>query len=422
MAKAIDPENEIQTLSTEDYLKQDLKKYNLPDAKINQLKKDYAGLSVIDNQTLESAKKARQEVRSYRISVEAKRKELKAVSMAYGQGVDAEAKRLTALLQEIEEPVDKQIKKFEEIKEQEKAEKRRLFQEKINLRISQLGSAGVSFNGSQYTDGADLTLSPLQLEDMPDDQFTFFVKMAESAAAEKAALAAEIENKRLADLAELEAAKLEIKKQQDAIELQKKQMQDQADQLAAQQKKIDDQKIAEAQMAKSKLFSARSNVLTDLGFSFSRFSPTATKSFSRVCSLELDVANLADFSDENFEIFLESVNKDLDEKYRENDKEEELYKKTLQEQADAKALADLEEKQKQEKAAADAKMEAKLREAQLAPDKEKLKTLSDLLRCFTDDQRKTEFKTKTSEKIHAETIVLLEKTYTFVLDKINTLR
>jgi colicin import membrane protein len=80
---------------------------------------------VTTSKGMDEAKKARAEVRSYRVSLEKVRKEIKAPALERSRLIDEEAKRITAELQAIEEPIDEQIKAEERRKEEEKAAKAR---------------------------------------------------------------------------------------------------------------------------------------------------------------------------------------------------------------------------------------------------------------------------------------------------------
>lgn len=80
-------------------------KYNIRDEAISQLREKYASLKIIDKESHKAVLAAISDIRGRRTAVEAKRKELKAVSLDYGRRIDAEAKRITVLLEEIEEPL-----------------------------------------------------------------------------------------------------------------------------------------------------------------------------------------------------------------------------------------------------------------------------------------------------------------------------
>ena len=121
----------------EDYIKTELQKYNITDAFIYELKNKYLNLKVENindqyNYTL--AKQGHQEVKSIRIEIEKKRKELKSSVLEYGRAVDSEAKRLTSEVNEIEEHLLEQRKIVEDEKERirkEKQEAERIEAERI---------------------------------------------------------------------------------------------------------------------------------------------------------------------------------------------------------------------------------------------------------------------------------------------------
>ena len=108
------------------FVKQELKKYNLPDAEIAQMEKDFLILKVKDPRDLDAynlCKVRHQEVRDIRVSIEKKRKELKAGSIAFGKAIEAEAKRLTVAVLKIETHLLIQRKVVEDDQERKHREK-----------------------------------------------------------------------------------------------------------------------------------------------------------------------------------------------------------------------------------------------------------------------------------------------------------
>lgn len=69
---------------------------------------------------MDAAKRDRAEVRDLRVALEKKRVELKAPALERSRLIDAEAKRITLELEELEKPIDQQIKAEEQRKEAEK--------------------------------------------------------------------------------------------------------------------------------------------------------------------------------------------------------------------------------------------------------------------------------------------------------------
>ena len=100
--------------------------YNETAAAIAVLREKYCTVfDVTTTKGMEEAKKARAEVKGYRVALEKVRKEIKAPALERSRLIDEEAKRITAELQAIEEPIDQAIKAEEQRKEDEKAAKAR---------------------------------------------------------------------------------------------------------------------------------------------------------------------------------------------------------------------------------------------------------------------------------------------------------
>ncbi len=98
--------------------------YTQTAAAIAILREKHSGpFEVTTTKGMDEAKKARAEVKGYRIALENVRKEIKAPALERSRLIDEEAKRITAELLAIEEPIDQQIKEEERRKEEEKAAK-----------------------------------------------------------------------------------------------------------------------------------------------------------------------------------------------------------------------------------------------------------------------------------------------------------
>lgn len=133
---------------TQEYVKKELKKYNLPDAKIAELKDKYLKLKVksiedIDNYM--ACKSAHQEVKGLRIAVEKKRVELKASSVAFGRAIDTEAKRLTTDISEVEDHlltqrkvIEDEKKRIQEAKEQREREEQEQLKKEEEARLERI--------------------------------------------------------------------------------------------------------------------------------------------------------------------------------------------------------------------------------------------------------------------------------------------
>jgi len=96
--------------------------YSRTDAALHDLTGRYAGIvfDVTTKAGFEQARKARAELRTYRVDLEKVRVEIKAPALERCRLIDAEAKRITAALLALEDPIDAQIKAEEARREEER--------------------------------------------------------------------------------------------------------------------------------------------------------------------------------------------------------------------------------------------------------------------------------------------------------------
>lgn len=140
------------------FIESELKKFNVADAAIAEMKKEYTGLTIAgidDKEGYEKVHKARMLVRSKRTDVEKKRKELKADSLKFGRAVDAEALRITAMLEEIETPLSKEEERIDAEHERIKLEAEKKEKERIQKRIDALGKFNYVIDYAMVMDMTD---------------------------------------------------------------------------------------------------------------------------------------------------------------------------------------------------------------------------------------------------------------------------
>jgi len=109
-------------------------KYDITNVAIKQMETDYMVLTVQgleDEVGFNQVHEARMIVKTHRVAVEKKRKDLKAGALEFGRKVDSEAKRITALLEPIETHLQTEEDKVTKEKERIRAEKIRLEQERV---------------------------------------------------------------------------------------------------------------------------------------------------------------------------------------------------------------------------------------------------------------------------------------------------
>jgi len=186
------------------------------------LREKYSGqlFGVTTTKGMDEAKKARAEVRGYRVSLEKLRVELKAPALERTRLIDAEAKRITAELLAIEEPIDQQIKAEEQRKEEEKAAKARAEAARltsISAKISALRNR-VSAVAHQPATVIKAELENAIALELSADEFQEFLPDAQEALEETRKDLESALNARL--LYEAEQAQLKAKQEAEAARIQ----------------------------------------------------------------------------------------------------------------------------------------------------------------------------------------------------------
>lgn len=196
--------------------------YNQTAAALAMLNEKYSGqlFEVTTTKGMDEAKKARAEVRGYRVSLEKLRVELKAPALERTRLIDAEAKRITAELLAIEEPIDQQIKEEERRKEEEKAAKARAEAARltsISAKISALRNR-VSAVAHQPATVIKAELEKALALELSADEFQEFLQDAQEALGETRKDLESALNARL--LYEAEQAQLKAKQEAEAARIQ----------------------------------------------------------------------------------------------------------------------------------------------------------------------------------------------------------
>lgn len=183
MSEVINTVSEV-IKTDQDFINSQLKKYNVTDAALADIKQRYGELAVHgpdDKAGYDAVKAAIADVRSIRTGIEKKRKELKDLALRYGRAVDDEAKRLTSEVSKIED----RLKVEKERTDKEVEDKKNAA---MLLRTQALIDAGFIFDGNFYYAGS-VIIHPSKLMDYDDAAFDLTVKRG----------ATEIENLRRAE-------------------------------------------------------------------------------------------------------------------------------------------------------------------------------------------------------------------------------
>ena len=210
------------TVKTPDMIAQAIAQYNTPAAVIAKIQAEYLPLSVKEH-GISAVSGARKEVKRLRVSIESKRKELKADALTFGKAVDGEAKRLTELIVPVEQHLQEEEDVYEAGKVMEKRIKQEAAQRQTQERIDRLTAAGCT--------QVDL----LAVQSLTDDAFTLMLFDVEKAAYDRRIAAEELEIIRLEEQAR-QAEELRIRAEE--LEAERQAMREQQALIAAENARL----------------------------------------------------------------------------------------------------------------------------------------------------------------------------------------
>ena len=322
--------------------------YEITDKAIESLSEKYSGLSAGGSKGYKEVVAGISVIRSYRVKVEAKRKELKADSLAWGRKVDAEAKRITAALLEIEEPLKLAKKEVDDEKERIKQEKIRLEQERIEgIKAKIRGiSHPYSHLANSLSSEINEELDCLSLRDITEEDFQEFTSEAQ------AELARVVEQ-----LQAWHQQALDREERERQAEEERKRQAEEAERLRKEREEFEREQ-AEAQ--------AKAKAEQDERDRIERDRLEKIEAEERARQAKIDAENRR----------IEEESRKLEEERQAIEREKERAR--MEQEAKEKAERELKEKQESEEreriAREKAEAERKAREEALKPDREKLKT------------------------------------------------
>lgn len=222
----------------------EIKKFNLADSKIAELKEKCESLTIpalpADGDAegwkawraaLKAAKAGRTVVTKTRTAINNKREELKSDYLKIGRGIDDEAKRLKALVEPIEEMMDERIEAAENAEKERKEAAIRAEEAKTRQRVEALIEAGIRFTGSFYEIG-EIAMGVDNIKSLPDEAFEALRARVVKAKADE--VAAEAERARIAEEERQAAIEREaaVKRKEAELEAERKKMEEERAALA----------------------------------------------------------------------------------------------------------------------------------------------------------------------------------------------
>ena len=183
IVKAVDATFQQQNETVEDRVEIEIKKFNIADARIAELKEQFKDLEikdVYDKEGIKAVNEAVKIMRTLRTGVDAKHKELKSFYLNTGRGIDAEKNRIQELIAEVEEPLKAKKEAIEaeikRIKDEEEAKE----QKRLDDRVEALKEAGIQFDGAFYSIGESVSVDLLTIKDLGEESFEKLKSMVQA--------------------------------------------------------------------------------------------------------------------------------------------------------------------------------------------------------------------------------------------------
>jgi hypothetical protein len=221
----------------------EIKRFNLADAGIEALKKQYGELvisGVDDKAGYKAVREAWSEVRSTRTALEKKGLAIRNDYTVVTKAVKKEEDRLIDALTPLEEDL---YKKWKAIDEQKEAEKKRLAEEeqaRLNTRIDEIMADGAKFSDGYYGIGGTIAIDVATLRTMPDEQYGKLRGAVQAKAKELQEEADRLAEEKRVAAEKLAADQKKLKDEQDALQKQQADFQTAQAELARQKKEQED--------------------------------------------------------------------------------------------------------------------------------------------------------------------------------------
>lgn len=248
-------ETALTTVDVDNIINQEVKKFNLADAKIAEIKAKADALKiegVSDSKTYKDVDDLRKEVKRLRINVGKQKDVSNEVALRWQRSINAEAKRLTEALTPIETALQAKTDAIDKEKERIKKEKEEAEAKRLKERMAKIFAAGMTFNGELYSFD-EHKITQAEVENSPDPEFNTFIQKVEIAySVHLETVQAEKEKKEKAEKERIEREQKEeqekaLAQQQKEEELKKKEQELLALQEQLKQQQLELQKQQEKQ-------------------------------------------------------------------------------------------------------------------------------------------------------------------------------
>lgn len=263
---------DVEVLDLDEQISTALVKRNITDAVINELKSRYGGIKlrdVNDKETYLEVKEARKEVRFWGIETEKACKKGREEAIAIQKKWLAKEKEILGKIAEVQDPLDAEIKKYDDEQERIEQENQRKKEELFINRQSSLFRMGAAFANGCYNLGEISYESNLVKEadqsmwqDVILPKYTKVYERVQAEIVEQERIRREQEEKLKKEREELEQQQRLFKEQQEAFQKQQSELENQK--REAQQKLEEEMRLQKRERLDNRL-----NQLRSLGMIFS---------------------------------------------------------------------------------------------------------------------------------------------------------
>lgn len=235
----------VETLTSDEFINQQIKKFDIADAKIAELKKEYETLKIHgidDKDGYKVVHNARMDIKARRVAVEKMRKNLNENAQTYISAINSEAKRITELLKPIEEHLQQEEDNFKAEKERIKQEQERQEQERIQNRVTALLNSGCNYDGVLYRIG-EVRIDALDIKKLSDEDFDKHLSQVKEAHAVILQEKEEQERKEKEERERLERERKEMEERQEEMRRKQEELEEREAEMKRQQDALHKQMI-----------------------------------------------------------------------------------------------------------------------------------------------------------------------------------
>lgn len=224
----------VEILSPDQIVKNEIARFDVALAAIEEYKTKYSGLKIADMQDKEGYKNvyaAWQFIRGKRLAVEKMHKVIKSDYLTISRGIDQHKNKLVSLLEPLENELGDELERIDKLIEDEKNREEMERQKRLQGRVAELLGQGMQFNGMYYCIGETISMDVVALKNFSDHEYSVFLQRVQNENKKQTEAKAEAERLELERIAQIEnqkreqeAERLRLQRQAEEMEQQRAQM------------------------------------------------------------------------------------------------------------------------------------------------------------------------------------------------------